>query len=309
MDRRHFLTTCVGVSGVLAGCTGDGESSDPTENDPSNEEDPTTETETETQNDPETDTETETETDTETETEADAVLSYEVTEGSNWDGDLPDLYSDWMKWVVLSFDVEQGEVSMEDLWFRSRIDTGERYQPADAQTNNALENGIENRGSVLEGGSADILYKAPSFADSYTWNLSGLRRQTVDGENIQLEEPGEDFYGDVTVSIDVQVTQSSDIITPEAEEFREEGQYWGIVSIEVIEGNLNVEDVWFRSGLEVGNRRASIDYGSNRSIKRGMRSRGEIKEGYTGHALYLVSEDADDASWYTDEMRQSVTIE
>lgn len=290
MDRRDFLvSTSTGVSVVIAGCASDGNES----------------------TDPETDSQTEEETgsQTETETPADAVLSYEVTEGPNWDGELPDLTSDWMKWVVLSFDVEQGEVSMEDLWFRSRIDTGERYKPASAQSNNALENGIENRGSVLEGGSADILYKAPTFAEEYMWNLSGLRRQTVSGENIQLEKPGEDFYGDVTVSIDIEVTQSSDIITSEAEEFRAEDEHWGIVSIEVVEGNLNIEDVWFRSGLEVGNRRASIDYGANRSIERGMRSRGEIKEGYTGHAVYIVSEDTDDASWYTDEMRQSVTIE
>lgn len=221
MDRRYFLTACVGASGILAGCAGDGESNEPTEtNSPPEEDSNPTDTETQTNTEPDT------ETDTETETPADAVLSYEITEGSNWNGELPDLYSDWMKWIVLSFDVEQGEVSMEDLWFRSRIDTGERYKPANAQTEDALENGIESRGSVLEGGSADILYKAPSFTDSYTWNLSGLRRQTVDGENIQLEEPGEDFYGDVTVSVDIEITQDSDIITPEAEEFRAEDEYW-----------------------------------------------------------------------------------
>jgi len=306
MKRRNFLTSLsVGTSFWIAGCSSSDETA--TINEPNS----TTESEESTRIRTETNPQTESETETEQETEAspDAILSYEITEGSNWEGELPDLYSDWMKWVVLSLDVEQGEVSMGDLWSRSRIDTGERYQPADAQTNNALENGIENRGSLLEGGSADILYKSPTFAEDYTWNLSGLRRQTVDGENIQLEEPGEDFYADVTVSIDIEVTQSSDIITPEAEEFRAEDDYWGIVTIEVIEGNLNVEDVWFRSGLQVGNRRASIDYGANRSVKRGMRSRGEIKEGYVGHALYVVPEDTSDISWYTEEMLQSVTIE
>jgi len=306
MDRRHFLTTCTGVSCLLAGCAGNGGSSNPTETDnPTNSVTPTA-TETETKEP--TQTETETETETATEVPADAVLSYEVTEGSNWDGELPDLYSDWMKWVVLSFNVEQGEVSMEDLWFRSRVDTGERYKPANAQSD-TLENGIESRGSVLEGGSANILYKAPTYSNSYTWNLSGLRRKTVAGENIQLEEPGEDFYGDVTVSVDIEITQSSEIITPEAEEFRAEDEYWGIVTLEPIEGNLNIEDVWFRSGLNVGTRRATVDYGANRSIKRGMRPRGEIKEGYTGYAVYVVSEDTEDVSWYTDEMRQSVTVE
>jgi hypothetical protein len=304
MDRRRFLASCVGASALLAGCTGGDGSSNPTETASATESESTTidsQTSTETQ--------TETGTQTVTETQADAVLSYEVTEGSNWSGELPDLTSDWMKWVVLSFDVEQGEVSMEDLWFRSRIDTGERYKPANAQTEDALENGIESRGSVLEGGSADVLYKAPTFAEDYTWNLSGLRRQTVAGENIQLEEPGEDFYGDVTVSVDIEITQSSDVITPEAEEFRADDEYWGIVALEPVEGNLNIEDVWFRSGLNVGTRRATVDYGANRSIKRGMRPRGEIKEGYTGHAVYVVSENVDEVSWYTDEMRQSVTVE
>lgn len=308
MNRRGFLvSTSTGASMLIAGCASGNEGSNSTEaNSP-------TETETEpartTEADIPTETATETETDTATEVPADVVLSYEVTEGSNWDGELPDLYSEWMKWVILSFDVERGEVSMEDLWFRSRIDTGERYKPANTQTEDALANGIESRGSVLEGGSADILYRAPSYAESYTWNLSGLRRQTVAGENIQLQEPGEDFYGDVTVSIDIQITQSSDIITSEAEEYRAEDEYWGIVTLEVIEGTLNIEDVWFRSGLNVGNRRETVDYGANRSIKRGMRPRGEIKAGYTGHAVYVVSEDTDDTSWYTDEMRQSVSIE
>lgn len=291
MKRRKFVSGIgVGVMIGSAGCTNDSRSAG--------------EDSTETQTDEGTSQTTE----EESENQADAVLSYEVTEGSDWDEDLPDLISDYMNWVVLSFEVEEGEVSMEDLWFRSRIDTGERYQPADAQTNNALENGIENRGSILEDGSADVLYKVPTFAEEYAWNLSGLRRQTVTGENIQVDEPGE-FYGDVTVSVDIEITQDSDIITPEAEEFRDEGQYWGIVTIEIIEDVLNVEDVWFRSGLEVGNRRASVDYASNRNIKRGMRPRGEIKEGYTGHALYLISEDSDEASWYTKNMRQSVTIE
>lgn len=303
MNRRKYLSLIGGGSiALFAGCSSREEpATDTATESPTESEEPTrTETESNAQ--------TSTETETESEVQADTILSYEVTEGSNWDSELPDLYSDWMKWVVLSFNVEQGEVSMEDLWFRSRIDTGERYQPANAQTNNALENGIENRGSILEGGSADILYKAPSFSEDYTWNLSGLRRQTVYGKNIQLEEPGEDFYDDVTVSIDIQVTQSSDIITPEAEEFRSEDEYWGIVAIEVIEGTLNVEDVWFRSGLEIGNRRASIDYGANRSIVRGMLPRGEIKEGYTGYALYVVKENTDDASWYIDEMKQPVDI-
>lgn len=304
MKRRQYLQI-VGVGGIgaIAGCS-DGGNSGGTQTQTATDTDAPTPTETETP----TATETPTETVTQTEAPADAVLSYEVTGGSNWDGDLPDLISDWMKWVVVSFDVEQGEVSMEDLWFRSRIDTGERFQPADAQTNNALENGIENRGSITEGGSGDILYKAPTFADRYTWNLSGLRRQTVAGDNIQLEEPGE-FYGDVTVSVDVEVTGSADIITSQAEEFREESEYWGIVTLEVAEGTLNVEDVWFRSSLEMSNRQLGVDYGANRSIKRGMRPRGEIKEGYTGYALYIVSENTNNVSWITDEMRQSVTIE
>lgn len=297
ISRRKLIAAIGGSATVtLSGCLGDDEepeeTSEESEDDSGEDDDGTRDSEEE----------------EEEESQADAVLSYEVTEGSNWDEELPDPISDWMKYVVLSFEVEEGEISMEDLWFRSRIDTGERYQPADAQTDNALENGIEDRGTIIEGGTGDILYKAPTFVEQYTWNLSGLRRQTVTGENIQVDEPGEP-YDDVTVSIDIEITEDSDIITPEAEEFRGENQYWGIVSIEVVEGVLNVEDVWFRSALEVGNRRESIDYASNRNIKRGMRPRGEIKQGYRGHALYLASEDTDDASWYTEDMRHTVTIE
>jgi hypothetical protein len=241
--------------------------------------------------------------------QVDAVLSYEVTDGSSWDSELPDTISPWMEWIVLSFNVEEGSVSMEDLWFRSRVDTGERYKPASARSDDALENGITNRGDILEGGSADILYKVPSYSDTYEWNLSGLQRQSVDGENIQLEEPGDISYGDVTVSSDIEITNNSDIIPDDAEQFKDDSEEWGIVELTVREGLLNVEDVWFRSKLRVGNRQAEIDYATNRYVKRGMRTRGEIKEGYTGYAIYIVPEGSDNPTWITDEMEQSVTIE
>ncbi|MFC7059623.1 hypothetical protein [Halovenus salina] len=79
----------------------------------------------------------------------------------------------------------------------------------------------------------------------------GVPSCTLVGDNIT----------DTIVSLcSVRATKESDIITQEAEEFRSGDKYWGIVTLEVVEGALSIEDVWFRSGLEVENRRASIDY-------------------------------------------------
>jgi hypothetical protein len=42
-------------------------------------------------------------------------------------------------------------------------------------------------------------------------------RQTVAGEKIQLEEPVKDFYGDTTVSFDVQITRKIAMTTVSSE--------------------------------------------------------------------------------------------
>lgn len=303
MNLRNYLLIAGAGFGSIAGCTNNSDNTEPAAGDGGDSSD-TNSGENEQKG-----AQNETDGTQNGKSEADATLSYEITEGSNWDAELPDLYSKWMKWVVVSFTVERGAVSMEDLWFRSRIDTGERYQPADARTDDALENGIQNRGQILEGGSGDILYQSPTFADSFIWNLSGLKRHTVEGENFQLDEPGQDSYGDVTVSIEIEITDSSDLLPPEAEEYRSEGDLWGIVSIDILEGLLNVEDVWFRSSLELGSRRVSVDYAANRYVKRGMRPRGLIKEGYSGYAIYIVSEESENVTWYTEDMKQSVITE
>lgn len=322
-DRRAFIISISGITTAVAGCaeTTEEETSpdDESETEQNQAEEETEEEQTEDEeetgqddasgSDDDEERDETTEEDSNEEVDADAVLSYETTEGSEWSGDLPDFISDWKKGVVVSFDVLEGSVSMEDLWFNSRIDAGERYKPASARTNDALENGIENRGDILEDGSADILYEVPTYSDTHQWNLSGLERQSVTGEDIEVDTPGEEFYPDVSVSVDIEITDDAEMIPQEANEFKNENEAWGIASLEVLDGRLNVEDVWFRSKLRVTNRQVETDPAANRYVKRGMRPRGEIKSEYIGHAIYIVPGDSEDASWITDEMRQSVTIE
>lgn len=58
-----------------------------------------------------------------------------------------------------------------------------------------------------------------------------------------MEEPGEDLYGDVTESADIEIIQSSEIITPKSKELRADHEYGGIVTLKPVEKNLKMEDM------------------------------------------------------------------
>lgn len=276
--RRHILSG-IGASVVLAGCI-EAENGDDGADD----------------------------SDTGYDQDVDVILSYEVVDGANWDEDFPSPRSDVRKWAVLSFEVLEGEISMEDLWFHSRLDTGERYKTPHVDTNEVLKNGIDSRGEIIEGGTAEILYEVPTYADLYEWNLSGLERQTVGGENIEVSEPGREFYNPVTVSLHIEITHDSDLVPSDADDYKGDDEDWAVVKIDVLDGVLNMEDVWFRSRLQAGDRNVQIHHEANTGAERGIRSRGEIQAGHPGHAIYAIPQGSTDPSWITEEMRQDVTI-
>lgn len=79
------------------------------------------------------------------------------------------------QWVVVTFDVVQGPLDMEDLWFRSRVETEERYYDLDHATGELVD-GVQSRGTIKEGGSGIALYQIPADAESYGWNLEETRQ-------------------------------------------------------------------------------------------------------------------------------------
>lgn len=129
MKRRVFLST-VGATGVLiAGCTEDKEPTDSSEN-------TGTDTEAEAETDPGSAQETQ-DPDQETrsteggdeEPDHDAVIEYSAHTQDSASGEynLPELRYDGWNWIVLDFEVIEGQLSMEDVWFRGLFETQQRY--------------------------------------------------------------------------------------------------------------------------------------------------------------------------------------
>lgn len=64
---------------------------------------------------------------------------------------------------------------MQDVWFRSRIETSNRFYDLD-HASDELDDGVESRGEIKEGGSGIALYQIPEEAGNYSWNLEEMRQ-------------------------------------------------------------------------------------------------------------------------------------
>jgi len=123
------------------------------------------------------------------EDDPDAVLTHSINAG-NGPEDIPESISksreeggrreDGNKWVVVTFEVTAGTLDMEDVWFRSRVETTDRFHDLDHATAD-LSNGVQSRGEIKEGGSGIALYQIPEDQDTYEWNLADMR-QDVEAE-------------------------------------------------------------------------------------------------------------------------------
>ncbi|MBU4341857.1 MAG: hypothetical protein KJ928_04620 [Candidatus Altiarchaeota archaeon] len=93
--------------------------------------------------------------------------------------EIPDDLQKWKRdeymWVVVEFEVKEGTLDMQDVWFRSRIETSERFYDLD-HTTDKLKNGIQSRGMIKSGGEGIALYQIPVNEDSYSWNLEKMRQ-------------------------------------------------------------------------------------------------------------------------------------
>ena len=74
------------------------------------------------------------------------------------------------KWVVIEITVLEGELDMEDIWFRSRVETEERFYELD-HASDELTDGIQSRGSIKQGGNGIALYQIPEDSEFVRWNL------------------------------------------------------------------------------------------------------------------------------------------
>ena len=74
------------------------------------------------------------------------------------------------KWIVVEIYVEEGELNMEDLWFRSRVETEDRFYDLDHASGD-LTDGIQSRGDIPEGGYGLAVYQIPDDREFVDWNL------------------------------------------------------------------------------------------------------------------------------------------
>lgn len=305
MKRRAFLSTTAATTIIFAGCAGDNTESTTQNTDTST----PTDTHAKTPTDRNTPSKTVTETETESETltpEYDAVIEYttHVQDTANGEYDLPEPRYEGWRWIVMDFEVVEGLFDMEDVWFNGLFETEQRYYVVSALTDQ-VENGVESRGAIRNGGRGVTLHEYPSSPGS---DLVGPMFSATDtrigGEGVALDGPT-DLYPPVTVEYSVKRAQDPNVLPSEYS--APEGDVWAIVNLNVIEGVLNLEDVWFRSQLLTGSRVYECDPLS-RFADIGVRSRGLVKRGQSANALYQIAEDEEVEEWgYQEDNRQDVT--
>jgi hypothetical protein len=186
-QRRQFLRiTIAGSAAIIAGCTGESESDNNGEtisNNPDTARPTTTAV-------PESTTPKTTSSASSGESDAEVVLEYSITTGKSPE-QVPSSISksrddggrrkEGYRWVVISFDVTQGTLNMQDVWFRSRVETSERFYDLDHGTAD-LTDGVQSRGEIKQRASGIALYQIPEDAENYSWNLEEMR-QDVEATN------------------------------------------------------------------------------------------------------------------------------
>lgn len=306
MERRTFLSTTATTTIIFAGCAGDN-TEDTTQN---NDTATPTATPGNTPTDIDTTTNTDTETETETETptpEYDAVIEYitHVQDTASGEYDLPEPRYDGWRWIVMDFKVVEGLLDMEDVWFNGLFETEQRYYTVSVLTDQ-VENGVESRGAIREGGRGVTLHEYPSSPSSdVVGPMFSATDTRIGGEGVAMDGPT-DLYPPVTVEYSVKRAQDPNELP--SEYAAPEGDVWAIVNLNVVEGVLNFEDVWFRSQLLTDSRVYECDPLS-RFADFGVRSRGLVKQGYSANALYQIADDEAVEEWgYQEDNRQDVTI-
>lgn len=205
----------------------------------------------------------------------------------------------------MDFEVVEGLLDMEDVWFNGLFETEQQYYTVSALTDQ-VENGVESRGAIREGSRGVTLHEYPSSPSSdLVGPVFSATDTRIGGEGVAMDGPT-GLYPPVTVEFSVERAQDPNVLLSEYS--APEGDVWAIVNLNVIEGVLNLEDVWFRSQLLTGSRVYECDPLS-RFADFGVRSRGLVKQGHSANALYQIADDEEVEEWgYQEDNRQDVTI-
>lgn len=244
-----------------------------------------------------------------TKPEYDVTVEYstEIQAGGTGTYDLPEQLYDGWEWLVIELVPTEGDLNMEDVWFRGFAETEERLYAVNHDSSD-VSNGIESRGGLREGGTGIVLHSYPPSPKSefMGWNTS-IMDQSVNGENIISSDPGE-LYPPVSLEYSISTTSNPENLPAEYADRRGDNEVWAVVSVDVTEGYLNMEDVWFRSQLTTDSRRHELSHDSQHAT-RGVLSRGMVKPGNTAQALYTIGEGETIEEWgYTEDARQSVNV-
>jgi hypothetical protein len=230
-----------------------------------------------------------TETSTETESRFDTKIKYttHIQNGASGKYDLPELLRDDWKWIVIDFEVIEGQLDMEDVWFNGLFETRERYYTVSKRTDRA-EDGIDARGTVRQGGRGLILHQYPPSPAS---ELIGPKFTATDtrivGDGFTIVGP-DTLYPPVTLEYSIKTAQNPDILPDEHKADQEDT--WAVVNLNIINGELNLEDVWFRSRLLTESRIYECDH-TSQFAERGVQARGLVKDGFSANALYKIPKD------------------
>lgn len=132
-----------------------------------------------------------------------------------------------------------------------------------------------------------------------------------EGDSSESPDSSPDNNTDAVLEYSINADEEPEEIPDDIRKSRDEGgrrragNKWTVVTFEVVEGTLDMEDVWFRSRIETGDRFYELDH-ATADLSDGIQSRGEIKKGGFGIALYQIPQDADTYEWNLDEMQQDI---
>jgi hypothetical protein len=214
-------------------------------------------------------------------------------------------YESW-SWIVTEFEVLEGELDMEDVWFRGYFETAARYYAVAKQTAEA-DGGIESRGTVQQGGTGRILYPYPPSpgAELVGPNVSATRQRIV-GANI--EAAGLSASPAVTVAPSFSRTTDLDIVAGDDVGRRlNDDTEWAVVTLDVRDGMLDMANAWFRSRLRTESRTYERSTVSTQ-VPYGVIPRGYVKSGEQARLVYQIPADAPIDSWGLSDSQQDVTI-
>lgn len=192
-----------------------------------------------------------------------------------------------------------------DEWISVLVTNSMTRSTVSKQTDE-IDEGIEPRGGIREGNRGIALFEYPSSPSSELIGpMFSATRTSIGGENVGTDGPT-DLYPPVSVEYSVQTAQDPDVLP--SEYAAEGGEVWAVVKLDVLEGVLSLEDVWFRSQLLTDSRIYTCDQLS-RFADLGVQSRGLVKQGHSANALYQIAENESIDEWgYEEDNRQDVTI-